>query len=340
MRRVVRDHMVRDLDLPEQPEMLRVVHLRGVRCDRTEHLLQLGHDPQRWTPDDTSFGTALPHLRFVMAASDAATVVRRIAVAAAVVLTAAALLVSACRTPEAPAGRARPEHESRQAWLDPRTTNRDALQAVLDALCAPMLNQGGTNHEAALDFNAPRDLYECARAVLLSLLSGDSTPYLVTMSARAATIDHAMCLAIAEDWSEWRLIHPLDTSHMDDAHLFQTLWSERSTRRMDIHALDQQWAEIGVGMSVDYARDRWPYEGVRASMSVFIPPTGRLSASEGQRIDGTPSSAHVTVRVVYGDGQAGMLRVNFFYDTTAGRWYPITLSVASDSLEQWPFPFF
>ncbi len=275
-----------------------------------------------------------------MMAPTATTVVRRIAVAVAVVMTASALLIGARHTPDPSSVQPQLGGEPHHTWLDLRTTTREELLAVVDTLCTPMLNDGSDTHGAAPTFIAPQDLYDCARAVLVSVLSGDPAPYLTEMLARGSTIDRAMCLAIAEEWADWRLIAAFDAARLDTTDLFRALWAEQSARAMNILELRPDWTQVGVGMSVDYARDSWPYEGVRACMSTLIPPGGRLAGSAGQRLDGTPASAHITVLVVYGDEKKGLLRINFFYESATRRWYPITLAVGSDALDQWPFPFF
>lgn len=188
-------------------------------------------------------------------------------------------------------------------------------------------------------FIAPDDLAACASATLRSLLSGDPEPYLIEMTNRGAVADAENGRGVGRQWEEWKLIEPLDLTGLDGVTVFRKLWEVRDPR-MRIQAARPEWVVADRGMAVRFGRDVWDFDGVRICWSMILPPGGRPTQEEGDAVDDTRASSHVTVAVRYGDGAAGLLRMNFMYHEKDGHWYPITLAVGSEAKDQWPFPFF
>lgn len=184
------------------------------------------------------------------------------------------------------------------------------------------------------------DLVSCCIAVMESVIDRDGRAYLDEMRSRGAKISDIEVRGVRAEWIRWGLIRDEDVPEsLDSESVFLGLWASAQVRRMDLVRINTTGVTAGMGMSVDYARDAWPYEGVRACLSVFDPPNGKPDFETGAALDGSPRSAFIAFPVVFGDGRSGLLRLNLFFDEKHGRWYPITMSIGSDAVEQWPFPF-
>ena len=221
-----------------------------------------------------------------------------------------------------------------KGWVDVRSEG-EALAALVLAVDRAM-SQFSDEDEAIDD---PVDLRQVLTSSLGALLTARGEGYLEEMHERGAELDRTMAIALGQEWNRWGLLESFEPDSAGDTKVFSALWTSASKRGMNLLALNLDNVSAGRGISAAMPSEAWPLGGVRSQLTLFVPPSGRLTKSAGEELDGGRRTAFVRLRVRFGNGLVGFLRVNYYVDGSTGRWFPLAISIGCDQDdEQWPFP--
>lgn len=257
------------------------------------------------------------------------------------VIASSAILLTACGitpnlSPEvSDSNIARIRSLSTPTWTDVNDpTNVHHVSSILGATI--------DEHHAMSNSAAPsvQTLVEDARAAFDAIVSGNGAEYWDHALRRGWIFDRDMAWALAAQWRDWEILSHSSSGDVSDQSLFSILWNSEIERGMRIASVDCASLTAGSGLIVVAGRDDWPYSGYRGQLSCFMSLQGRLTRSEGTAIDGTPRSAHVSFRVRFENRAIGHVRLNYYYDLTSEMRFPLTIVVASESDQEWPWPLF
>lgn len=186
----------------------------------------------------------------------------------------------------------------------------------------------------------PESLLRACESALGMYLQGSGLErYLDWQHESGAALDRAMAEGLGAQWMSWGIGTPeLGEAHkLDHRELFGMLHTAARANGLAIRRVWPESALLGRGdLVAELGSAEWPYPGMRAQQSLFVPAGGRLQEDEVSRLDEQARTAFLRITVEWSDGSVGLLRLNFAH--VGGRWTPITAAIASDSEDHWPWP--
>lgn len=229
-----------------------------------------------------------------------------------------------------------PDHQTAGGvQREPSESARAAVEQTIERARALLGRQGQSVVE-------PDALLRDVRESLLGLSSGDPERYLAFRSASGLVFNREGARQLAGIWYDRQIVDRLPGAELSDGEMLRYVWATADQRRMRIQALLPERTRAGRGTLISPDEpDEWPYAGAAQFCScLFLPSSGPFQRSEGEQLDRSERSAHVTVGVRFAGDIVGHLRLNYFFDEATRSWVPVTIAVASSAEDFWPWPVF
>lgn len=175
--------------------------------------------------------------------------------------------------------------------------------------------------------------------VLQSVFAPDFEKYHAHMISRGCSLD-AMATALTDQFIEWEFYTaatPELAPSQSIERRFAYVWNHAEERRADWSSVRLSSLAVGFGLVIEGEPSEWPYPGHYAQMSVYTPPNGRLSVTDGEAINESKDSAWLVIEGRFKNGMQTRARINFYYDNSLSNWIPLNIVFGTDG-EHRPFP--
>jgi hypothetical protein len=116
------------------------------------------------------------------------------------------------------------------------------------------------------------------------------------------------------------------------------IWNSPSPRSFKWVAIDTESPLAGTGLVSISGTPSWPYDGYYAQMSMYAPRAGRLTETEGARVNKTHESAWILLKVRFEENLETGVRINFYYDAKLGTWVPSSILLGNNWKDVRPIP--
>lgn len=175
--------------------------------------------------------------------------------------------------------------------------------------------------------------------ILTALFTPDFQKYHHLMTSRGLALD-AMATSLADQLIAWEF-YPANTPELaSDRPIEQRIayvWNHPNERRVEWSSVRIPSLAVGFGLVIDGREHAWPYPGNYAQMSVYIPPHGRLTVTDGEAVNASKDSAWISIEGRFKSGMQTRTRINFYYDKSMANWVPLNIVFGTDG-DHRPFP--
>lgn len=175
---------------------------------------------------------------------------------------------------------------------------------------------------------------ETATADLIrSLMIPDFDAYHRLMTANGADLDVVIADGYIAQLIEWG-VYPAATPELASTRSIvdrlRYVWNTPSPRRLRWLAVNIESQTSGTGLVALSNSEAWPFSGYYSQMSLYAPKSGRLTQSDGARLNKTKQSVWIRLDIRCESDLTTKIRINFYFDQLSKTWYPVTTLIGNN----------